>query len=134
MTPAPRILVLQRARARAQRRVDRFDRELREMHADSAAAPRTRKKIVRAVARVFDVRVMDLCAPNKRQPATLARQVVMYLLRDREGWNLHAIARAFGYRDHGTAMNACATVRDRLDVDAHFRAKFLFVKTQLYPH
>jgi len=67
------------------------------------------------VAAEYGIAVAELNAPDNKQPAAMARQIAMALIREfvqpELGWQ--EIAAAFGRERHFTAQHAAAAVRIR---------------------
>ncbi len=56
------------------------------------------------------------------RPAPQARQVAMFLAREKTPHSLPAIGRCFGGRDHSTVMHACRQVERLIGEDRAFAA------------
>lgn len=67
-------------------------------------------RIKREVARHYDVSVAQLEGKQRDKRVSQARHVAIYLARELTGSSFPTIGRAFGYRDHTTAMHACRKV------------------------
>jgi len=88
------------------------------------ASPETRRLTVghirETVAAAWNVRSHDLCARTRKHPIVTARHVAMYLAREFTDKSLADIGAHFGGRDHSTVINACQSVRDRIDTEPAF--------------
>ena len=62
--------------------------------------------IIEATAARFGVTAADLIARDRRPAVARARKVAMYLSRERTDHRLPELGRAFGGRDHSTALSA----------------------------
>ena len=80
-------------------------------------------QVMCAVANAFGVFSLELLSANRAQPLCTARHVCIFLLRKKYGWNFHEIARAFGKRNHCSAMHAVRSIADRISVDAGLRQR-----------
>ena len=74
----------------------------------STVEPRriTPQMILEATAESYGFTVDALCGPSRTRPLVTARQVAMYLVRNRTDYSYPAIARVFGGRDHTTVIHA----------------------------
>jgi chromosomal replication initiator protein len=69
-------------------------------------ATKTISSIKEAVARVFDVRVVDLDSHVRTKQLIVARHIAMWLCRYNTSASYPEIGRAFGNRDHTTVISA----------------------------
>jgi chromosomal replication initiator protein len=76
----------------------------------TSAAPGV-SEIVKRVAAAFGVTEADLLGASRLRGVMRARQVAMYLARERTGLSLPRLGAAFG-RDHSTVLHACRKVED----------------------
>ena len=78
-------------------------------------------QIQKKVAEHYDIRLADMT--SKRRPAAIAfaRQVAMYLARERTKSSLSEIGGAFGGRDHGTVIHAHKLVSSRMEKEETVR-------------
>jgi chromosomal replication initiator protein len=67
---------------------------------------RTIVGIKEAVARVFDVRLVDLDSHVRTKQLIVARHIAMWLCRYNTSASYPEIGRAFGNRDHTTVISA----------------------------
>ena len=72
-----------------------------------------------AVAKVFNVSVVEMCSRRRATYVSHPRQAAMLLARW-EGFSFARIGRAFGGRDHSTARSACQAATIRADVDEEY--------------
>lgn len=59
----------------------------------------------------FNVTREEMTGPSRRHPLVKYRQITMAAVRDLTKISYPLIGKAFGGRDHTTAMHACAAVR-----------------------
>jgi chromosomal replication initiator protein len=82
--------------------------------------------IKRAVCSHFSFSNAELLSKDRHKSVAFARQVAMYLCRQRLKCSFPELGRAFGNRDHTTVMSACRRVeslrRQDPQVDAHLQA------------
>ncbi len=68
--------------------------------------------IIAATAQYFHLSVDDLYGSSRSQAVALARQIAMYLCRERTNLSLPKIGQLFGNRDHTTVMYAYKKISD----------------------
>jgi chromosomal replication initiator protein len=82
--------------------------------------------IQRAVCSHFSLSNAELISKDRHKSVAFARQVAMYLCRQRLKCSFPELGRAFGNRDHTTVMSACRRVeslrKQDPQVDAHLAA------------
>jgi chromosomal replication initiator protein len=87
---------------------------------------RTVEEIQRAVCGHFRVTNLDLVSKDRHKSVAFARQVAMYLCRQRLKCSFPELGRAFGNRDHTTVMSAVRRVEELRvkdpQVNAHLEA------------
>jgi chromosomal replication initiator protein len=87
---------------------------------------RTVEDIQRAVCGHFRLTNAELLSKDRHKSVAFARQVAMYLCRQRLKCSFPELGRAFGNRDHTTVMSAVRRVealrRSDPEVDAHLQA------------
>ena len=85
--------------------------------------------IIAAVSEAWAVRRESILSNDKRRTVAEARQVVMYLLRQR-GWELAQIGALLG-REHSTVSHGVANLTTRLRVDKWLREMVHELKGQV---
>ncbi|MEJ1089637.1 chromosomal replication initiator protein DnaA [Microbacterium sp. Mu-80] len=68
--------------------------------------------IITATAAYFKLTVDDLYGSSRSQQIATARQIAMYLCRERTSLSLPKIGQLFGNRDHTTVMYACKKISE----------------------
>jgi chromosomal replication initiator protein len=68
--------------------------------------------IITATAQYFKLTVDDLYGSSRSQAVATARQIAMYLCRERTSLSLPKIGQLFGNRDHTTVMYAYKKISD----------------------
>ena len=68
--------------------------------------------IIQATAQYFKLTVDDLYGSSRSQAVAIARQIAMYLCRERTNLSLPKIGQLFGNRDHTTVMYAYKKISD----------------------
>ena len=64
-------------------------------------------QVIEAVANSFQLTPDDLKGRKRNKETSLARQVAMYLIRQKTNSSLEQIGKEFGDRDHSTVIHAC---------------------------
>lgn len=80
------------------------------MHPSNARARRV-EAIQKSVAHYFDLKVKDLLSSSRPKKTALARQIAMYLVREKLGMSFREIATFFGDKNHTTVMHAWRQVK-----------------------
>ncbi|BDZ39953.1 chromosomal replication initiator protein DnaA [Microbacterium suwonense] len=68
--------------------------------------------IITSTAAYFKLTVDDLYGSSRSQQIAIARQIAMYLCRERTSLSLPKIGQLFGNRDHTTVMYACKKISE----------------------
>lgn len=74
-------------------------------------------RITREVAKYFDLTVADLKSASRRRNVVQARGVAMLLARELTGMSHGQLGRAFGGRDHTTALHAWRATQNKMEKD-----------------
>lgn len=75
------------------------------------------REILNEVARGLNLRPDDILGTRRRPDLVLARQVAMYLCRQKLGLSYPELGRAFGGRDHSTVIHAIKKIKKLLISD-----------------
>jgi chromosomal replication initiator protein len=78
--------------------------------------------IQRIVCHHFKLRTSELLSKDRHKSVAFARQVAMYLCRQRLKCSFPELGRAFGNRDHTTVMSAVRKIEAQRDSDPQVRA------------
>lgn len=73
-----------------------------------------------AVCDEFNVSTADFASTRRERDVARARQVAMWIVRDRLEWSYPRIAQAFEGRDHTTVMHAVSRVAHLMENDPLF--------------
>ena len=84
----------------------------------SVASP---EKILTTVCRHFDVQQADIISGRRPQALSFARQMAMYLLRERTELSLSEIGAQLGGRDHTTILHGIRKIERIVDTDSRVR-------------
>lgn len=91
----------------------------------------TIQAIKEEVARYFRVDLAELDGPSRRKEVAFARQIAIYLARELTDTSFPALGRAFGGRDHTTAMHAYQKVQELLRDAPLLRAEIDELRSRL---
>ncbi len=86
-----------------------------------AAKPVKIADVMDVVANYYDVTVDQLKSKKRTQDLAFARQVAMYIVREKIGASLNQIGRAFGNRDHSTVSHAIQKIKKQYDSEPRFK-------------
>jgi len=92
----------------------------------------TPDKIIKTVARYFDISTEDLTKRTRKREVVEPRQICMYLMRDLLKCSYPHIGERLGKRDHTTVIYACEKVGERVKNNAEVNQKIMLIKEQLY--
>jgi chromosomal replication initiator protein len=76
--------------------------------------PLTIEQIQKIVCEYFDIPVDLIRAKTRKQEVVIARQIAMYIAKEKTNSSLKTIGIHFGGRDHSTVIHACQAVEDFL--------------------
>ena len=79
--------------------------------------------VMTLVASYYDMTVDQLKSKKRTKDLALARQVAMFVAREKTGASLNQIGRAFGNRDHTTVLHACQKIKGKLEEQPAFRGE-----------
>ncbi len=112
-----------------------------QLHIDSAAGGArpsvTPEQVIEAVASHFRVSREALLGRRRDKSTALARQVVMYLLREELSLGFSEIGRILGGKDHATVIHAVGRINYELNTNSPVRQEVLSIKEALFtpqPH
>jgi chromosomal replication initiator protein len=95
---------------------------LKDLLHDTRSGPVNIGLIQQLVAETFGISTDDLLSPKRTADLALARQVAMYLARNRTGESLQQIGYAFNKKDHTTVIHACKKVEELMKNDLRVRS------------
>jgi chromosomal replication initiator protein len=87
--------------------------------------------IQRAVCSHFSFSNAELLSKDRHKSVAFARQVAMYLCRQRLKCSFPELGRAFGNRDHTTVMSACRRVESLRQQDPQVNAHLQAIENKL---
>jgi chromosomal replication initiator protein len=99
------------------------------LHNVNTPLPVSVLKIVCAVANMYNVTLAQMRTPCRVKHLAFARQVAMFLLREKFGWSFAEIGGIFG-RDHSTVLYAIQKVRECIQSDESFRTQLEYIRKE----
>lgn len=106
-------------------------RKLLQKDIDSKRKSIKPKDILAETSKVFGVSVADLKGKRRTANLAMARQVVMFLLRNELGMTLEECAHEVRRKDHTTVLHAVGKVEDLINSDETFSEKVSSIKRVL---
>jgi chromosomal replication initiator protein len=89
-------------------------------------------RVTEVVAAYYGLRVQDVKGPSRQRQITRARQIAMWLARQHLAMSLPEIGRAFGGRDHTTALASIDKIDGLLETDAGVQVVIKRLKQSLF--
>lgn len=89
------------------------------------------KRIKEAVARHYNIRILDLSSARRAVPIVRPRQIAMWLCRTHTEWSLPMIGRHFGGRDHSTILHGCRLIDQLIRDNERIRADVNSIEREL---
>ena len=99
--------------------------------ADSRPATFTPASILKAVADHFQVAPESLKGRKRDRRLTLARQIAIYLVREKTNCPLQDIGKLLGGRDHSTVLRSYHKMATLVNTDTTIRGKVNHIATAL---
>jgi chromosomal replication initiation ATPase DnaA len=87
--------------------------------------------IQRAVAKYYGLQVQDLKTTRRIGKIALARQIGMYLTREKTGMGFREIGVYFGGKDHTTVLHACRKIKAGIEKSTNIHIAVESVKSLL---
>ncbi|MEG2019132.1 MAG: chromosomal replication initiator protein DnaA [Synergistaceae bacterium] len=94
---------------------------LKDMIRSERSGPVNVTLIQQLVSETFAVTIEDLLSKNRSAELALARQVAMYLARNKTNESLQQIGFAFNKKDHTTVIHACKKIEELLKTNIRVR-------------
>ncbi|MFC1908162.1 chromosomal replication initiator protein DnaA [Chloroflexota bacterium] len=95
--------------------------------------PPTPTLVLEAVADSFQVATADLKGRRRDKEIALARQVVMYLIKQETNYSLVQIGRELGGRNPSTISHACEKIATDIDASPYLRRQISDIHQKIYP-
>jgi len=80
-------------------------------------------RLIEAVASNYQLTPDDLKSRKRDRETSLARQLAMYLIREKTKLSLDQIGKELGNRDHSTVIHACEKIAAALETSAGLKSK-----------
>ena len=90
------------------------------------------ERIQALVADYYNVTLEDMKGKRRDKHIVFPRQVAMYLVREETPSSLPAIGKAFGGRDHTTALHSIEKIANELKEDERLRYEIQAIREKLY--
>jgi chromosomal replication initiator protein len=91
------------------------------------------KVIMTTVANFYGIDTEVLTGKRRDKTAVLARQITMYLLRERNHCTLIEIGAILGGRDHTTVLHGCEKIETEIDVNPQIQQSVNEIRRKLKP-
>ena len=92
----------------------------------------TPKRIIRAVAEFYDLKIKDLLSASRKREIVKPRQIAMYILRKELKASFPFIGRQLGNRDHTTAIHACEKITRETEGDEKLDEEINLIKQRIF--
>ncbi|MFC1916748.1 chromosomal replication initiator protein DnaA [Chloroflexota bacterium] len=89
--------------------------------------------VIEAVANSFQLTPQDLKSPKRDRQTALARQVVVYLLKQETNYSLTQIGKELGDRDHHVISQAYKRIASDMTSNPDLNDKILAIQQELHP-
>jgi chromosomal replication initiator protein len=109
---------------------DLVTRTLREMLHHAPSEKISVEQILKSVASVFQVRVVDLKGNTRTKEIALPRQVAMYLAKEMVNESLNMLGFAFG-KTHSTILHACKNIEKKVETDEQLRQQIGLIRRNI---
>ena len=93
----------------------------------------TPRVIITTVANFFGIDTESIKGKRRDKTSVLARQVAMYLLRERNHCSLAEIGTLLGGRDHTTVLHGCEKIASEIDVNPQLQESINEIRLKLKP-
>ena len=93
----------------------------------------TPSMVIEAVAKSFQLALLDLKSRKRDKETALARQVAMYLIREETNCSLAQTGKELGDRDHSTVIHACEKIASDINASPYLRRKIIDIQHEIYP-
>ena len=93
----------------------------------------TPDQLIAVVANSFQLTPADLKSRKRDRETALARQVAMYLIREKTNLSLEQIGNELGNRDHSTVVHACEKIAAALETDTYLKRKLAGIRQGITP-
>jgi chromosomal replication initiator protein len=80
------------------------------------------EEIITTVCKHFGLENSAIHTKSRKREVVQARQIAMYLAKEKTDFSTSKIGKLIGGKDHATVLHACKTVKSQCEVDKTFRA------------
>jgi hypothetical protein len=91
----------------------------------------TVQEVLKAVTDFFGIKIQDLRKPGRAKPIPLARQIAIFLIRERTKLSLKTIGTHFAGQDHTTVLYAYRKIKNCLGKNEEIREIIFKIQTRL---
>lgn len=105
--------------------------EMLQLDIDSKRKRLKPEKIISVVSEVFNIYPKDIKGKRRTSHIALARQTVMYILREELELSLEQIARIVNRKDHTTVLHACSKIEELSANDSRMQERLVKCKDLL---
>jgi len=92
----------------------------------------TLKQVIKAVCEFYDIEDDTLLQKNRRKEVSMARQIIMYFLREELRYSYPYIGQKLGGRDHTTAIHAYKKIKREIENDVNLEEEINLIKQKIY--
>ncbi|MBC7225407.1 MAG: chromosomal replication initiator protein DnaA, partial [Anaerolineae bacterium] len=97
-----------------------------------ASEPPSLPEITRLVAEYYGIPVEKVTGRGRSKEVALARQMVMFVMREEAQAPLQQIGQELGGRDHTTVRHGCEKIRSLLETDPQVRRDWIAIRERIY--
>ncbi len=92
-----------------------------------------KKPIIHIVADYFNLSPEELIGKQRTKNLVVARQITMYLMREKTHRSFAEIAKELGNRNHATILHGYKKISNEININAQLRHQILEIKRKLNP-
>lgn len=90
------------------------------------------EKIIREVAEFYNLTPADMECSSRKKELVIARQMVMYLLREDLQLSFPTIGKRLGQRDHSTAIHGWEKISQQVDQGGRIKQELDLIRQRIY--
>ncbi len=83
------------------------------------------EQIVNRVAEKWGIPADEITGLSRKGDTPIARHVVMYLIRNKLGYNATETGEIMGWKHYSTVLHSCKVVKELWETDKKFRKKMI---------
>lgn len=92
----------------------------------------TFRRLIQSAGRFYNVKIKDITSTRRKKDFVKARQIVVYLAREKLKKSFPAIARRLGNRDHTTAIYSYHKIKGKVEKDENFKNEVERILSESY--